>query len=150
MIRMRPGVPWNVKGIEAEAREMAQLAARRAGVSLGEWLTQVIMSEGRGGPQQGFMPGDGTYGPVPQPQYQPPLPSLRYPQAFPQPQGYAQPQPQNYPQGYAQAPQHHPAAPHLHATQQSQQYPPHLQPVPQSGQPQAFPRDGLAGAAQQL
>ena len=103
---MRPGVPWNVKGIEADAREMAQLAARRAGVSLGEWLTQVIMTEGRGGQQQGYMPGDGTYGPMPQPQYQPPLPSLRYPQTFPQPQGYAQPQPQSYPQAYPQAPQH--------------------------------------------
>ena len=104
---MRPGVPWNVKGIEAEAREMAQLAARRAGVSLGDWLTQVIMTEGRGAPQQHYVPehyapGDGTYGPQPQPQYQPqyqpPVPSLRYPQAFPQaqPQNYQQPQPQSY------------------------------------------------------
>ena len=88
---MRPGVPWNVKGIEAEAREMAQLAARRAGVSLGDWLTQVIMTEGRGAPQQHYVPGDGTYGPQPQPQfqqpsYQPQVPSLRYPQAFPQQQ----------------------------------------------------------------
>jgi localization factor PodJL len=97
---MRPGVPWNVKGIEAEARDMAQLAARRNGVSLGEYLSQLIMTEGRvtgpvghGYPQQQFMPGDGTYGP--QPQYQPPQPSARYAQPFPQatPQGYAQPQP---------------------------------------------------------
>ncbi len=97
---MRPGVPWNVKGIEAEAREMAQLAARRNGVSLGEYLSQLIMTEGRvsghvghGYPQQQFMPGDGTYGP--QPQYQPPQPAARYPQPFPQgnPQAYAQPQP---------------------------------------------------------
>src|SRR5262245_49863748 len=98
MIRMRPGVPWNVKGIEAEARDMAQLAARRAGVSLGEWLTQMIMSEGRGGAQQQhYAPGDGTYGPAP-------LPSLRYPQSFPhsQPQSYAQP---HYQQPYPQAPQ---------------------------------------------
>ncbi|NOT39200.1 MAG: hypothetical protein HOP13_01775 [Alphaproteobacteria bacterium] len=97
---MRPGVPWNVKGIEAEAREMAQLAARRSGVSLGEYLSQLIMTEGRpngpgghGYPQQQFVPGDGTYGP--QPMMQPPPPSLRYPQVFPQghQQGYAQPQP---------------------------------------------------------
>ena len=102
---MRPGVPWNVKGIEAEARDMAQLAARRSGVSLGEYLTQLIVTEGRssgtvghGYPQQQFMPGDGTYGPQPQPQYQPPPPSLRYPHLFPQggPQGYAQAQPQPY------------------------------------------------------
>ncbi|MFM9865249.1 MAG: hypothetical protein ACKVRO_16765 [Micropepsaceae bacterium] len=100
---MRPGVPWNVKGIEAEAREMAQLAARRSGVSLGEYLSQLIMTEGRpngpvghGYPQQQFVPGDGTYGP--QPMMQPPPPSLRYPQVFPQghQQAYAQPQPQPY------------------------------------------------------
>lgn len=102
---MRPGVPWNVKGIEAEAREMAQLAARRNGVSLGEYLSQLIMTEGRangpvghGYPQQQFMPGDGTYGPQPQYQPPPPPPASRYPQPFQQghPQGYAQPQPQPY------------------------------------------------------
>lgn len=143
---MRPGVPWNVKGIEAEARDMAQLAARRAGVSLGEWLTQVIMMEGRGAPQPYYVPGDGTYGPAPQPQYQPPLPSVRYPQAFPQqhaqayaqqqPQAYAQQQPQPYQQTYPHAvPQQHP---HL------------VHPQPSSHQPQPFARDPLGGAAQTL
>lgn len=81
---------------------MAQLAARRNGVSLGDYLTQLIMTEGRPGPgghgypQQQYMPGDGTYGP--QPMMQPPPPSLRYPQVFSQghPQSYAQPQPQPY------------------------------------------------------
>ena len=102
---MRPGVPWNVKGIEAEAREAAQLAARRAGVSLGEYLTQLIMTEGgRPGSALGYaqgysqpyqQPGDGTYGPAPQ--YQAPLPSPRYPHIVPQPQ----------PQSYAQAFQQH-------------------------------------------
>lgn len=127
---MRPGVPWNVKGIEADAREMAQLAARRAGVSLGDWLTQVIMTEGRGAPQQQhYVPGDGTYGPQPQPQYQPPLPSVRYPQAFPQQQ-----------QGYAPA--------HPHTFQQH----PNAAPPPPQYQPQAqpFARDPLANAAQML
>jgi localization factor PodJL len=111
MIRMRPGVPWNVKGIEAEAREAAQLAARRAGVSLGDYLTQLIMTEGRaGGAQPGYQqgyhqayqPGDGTYGPQPQPQFQPPPPSnMRFPQAVPA-QGYPQGQPQAYQQAYPQ------------------------------------------------
>jgi localization factor PodJL len=102
---MRPGVPWNVKGIEAEAREVAQQAARRAGVSLGEWLSGLILTDGKGGQaggypqshtQQGFLPGDGTFGP--QPQFQPQPQQLsqaqRYPQAVPQvvPQGYQQPQ----------------------------------------------------------
>ncbi|AWZ03216.1 localization factor PodJL [Rhodobiaceae bacterium] len=43
---MRPGVPWSVKGIEPEAREAAKQAARRAGVTLGAWLNQVIMESG--------------------------------------------------------------------------------------------------------
>lgn len=137
---MRPGVPWNVKGIEAEAREMAQLAARRSGVSLGEWLTQVIMTEGRGTPQQHYIPGDGTYGPQPQPQYQPPpLPSLRYPQAFPQhqPQNYQQPQPQPY----------SPVHPHTFQQNYPQAVPQH---APQQQPAQPYPRDPLSGAAQML
>lgn len=43
---MRSGVPWSVKGIEPEAREAAKQAARRAGVTLGVWLNQVIMDGG--------------------------------------------------------------------------------------------------------
>ena len=43
---MRSGVPWSVKGIEPEAREAAKQAARRAGVTLGAWLNQVIMEGG--------------------------------------------------------------------------------------------------------
>ena len=43
---MRSGVPWSVKGIEPEAREAAKQAARRAGVTLGAWLNQVIMDGG--------------------------------------------------------------------------------------------------------
>lgn len=43
---MRSGVPWSVKGIEPEAREAAKQAARRAGVTLGAWLNQVIMETG--------------------------------------------------------------------------------------------------------
>lgn len=43
---MRSGVPWSVKGIEPEAREAAKQAARRAGVTLGAWLNQVIMDTG--------------------------------------------------------------------------------------------------------
>lgn len=39
---MRPGVPWSVKGIEPEAREAAKIAARREGVTLGQWLNQKI------------------------------------------------------------------------------------------------------------
>ena len=34
--------PWSVKGVEPEAREAAKIAARRAGVTVGEWLSHTI------------------------------------------------------------------------------------------------------------
>ena len=40
---MKFGVPWSVKGIWPEARETAKEAARRSGMSLGEWLNSVIL-----------------------------------------------------------------------------------------------------------
>ena len=112
---MRPGVPWNVKGIEADAREAAQVAARRAGVSLGEYLTQLIMTEGRVIPlpqqdltqpqsqryqqpqayqQNSGMTADGTWGPTTQ----------YPPTSFRQPTAFQQPQPQAYPQAVPQGP----------------------------------------------
>ncbi|MEP7032316.1 MAG: hypothetical protein ABI830_15380, partial [Pseudolabrys sp.] len=42
---MKFGVPWSVKGIRPEARESAKEAARRSGVSLGEWLNTVILHQ---------------------------------------------------------------------------------------------------------
>src|SRR5262245_15474914 len=40
---MKPAEAWNVKGVGADARETAREAARRAGLSVGEWLNSVIM-----------------------------------------------------------------------------------------------------------
>jgi localization factor PodJL len=40
---MKPGVPWSVKGIEPDAREAAKHAARRSGMTLGEWLNSKIL-----------------------------------------------------------------------------------------------------------
>src|SRR5665213_1585757 len=40
---MRPDLPWNVVGIPPEAREAARAAARREGLSVGEWLTRRIL-----------------------------------------------------------------------------------------------------------
>ena len=40
---MKPGNPWSVKGIQPEAREAAKEAARRHGMTLGQWLNHVIM-----------------------------------------------------------------------------------------------------------
>lgn len=42
---MKFGVPWSVEGIRPEARETAKEAARRSGVSLGEWLNAVIIQQ---------------------------------------------------------------------------------------------------------
>jgi localization factor PodJL len=43
---MKPGAPWSVKGIEPQTRETAKSAARRAGMTLGEWLNHVILETG--------------------------------------------------------------------------------------------------------
>ena len=40
---MKPGIPWSVKGIEPETREAAKEAARRSGMTLGEWLNTKIL-----------------------------------------------------------------------------------------------------------
>jgi localization factor PodJL len=40
---MRAELPWNVAGIPPEAREAARSAARREGLSVGEWLTRRIL-----------------------------------------------------------------------------------------------------------
>ncbi|MBI3453080.1 MAG: hypothetical protein HY057_09715 [Rhodospirillales bacterium] len=35
---------WIIPDVEPEAREAAKLAARKAGLSVGDWLTQTILS----------------------------------------------------------------------------------------------------------
>lgn len=34
--------PWSVKGVDPEAREAAKIAARKAGMTVGAWLSQII------------------------------------------------------------------------------------------------------------
>ncbi len=48
---MKPGLPWSVKGIEPDAREAAKLAARRSGMTLGEWLNSTILDQADGAPE---------------------------------------------------------------------------------------------------
>jgi localization factor PodJL len=60
---MKPGIPWSVKGIEPEVREVAKHAARRAGMTLGEWLNTVILdqndpADGSQGSPEGSPPKD--------------------------------------------------------------------------------------------
>jgi len=40
---MRADLPWNVAGIQPEARETARASARREGLSVGEWLSRRIL-----------------------------------------------------------------------------------------------------------
>ena len=61
---MKSSSPWSVKGIEPEAREAAKLAARRAGVPLGVWLTNMIRKNAAeqlrsGGQGRSFRPAEG-------------------------------------------------------------------------------------------
>lgn len=39
---MQPEIPWNVAGVSPEVREAARAAARREGLSIGEWLERRI------------------------------------------------------------------------------------------------------------
>lgn len=43
---MTSGAPWSVKGIDPKAREIAKDLARRSGMTLGEWLNQMILEDG--------------------------------------------------------------------------------------------------------
>ena len=43
---MKSRVPWSVKGIEQDARATAKEAARRAGMTVGEWLNSTIYAAG--------------------------------------------------------------------------------------------------------
>lgn len=43
---MPSGAPWSVKGIDPRARAIAKTAARREGLTLGEWLNRVILDDG--------------------------------------------------------------------------------------------------------
>lgn len=71
---MRFGFSWRVKGVRPEARESAEQAARRAGMSLGDWLNSAIVQQaGQTGVQAppladtGFLGGDyAAAGPAPQ------------------------------------------------------------------------------------
>ncbi|MDZ7629193.1 MAG: hypothetical protein U5J99_12410 [Parvularculaceae bacterium] len=49
MDAMSSNVPWSVKGIERDAREAAKAAAQREGMTLGEWLNQMIYTAGEPG-----------------------------------------------------------------------------------------------------
>ena len=43
--RMNKAVPWSIKGVDFDAREAAKEAARRSGLTLGEWLNSIIADQ---------------------------------------------------------------------------------------------------------
>jgi localization factor PodJL len=45
-LKMKSNAPWSVKGIERDARETAKDAAKRKGLTVGEWLNQMIYTAG--------------------------------------------------------------------------------------------------------
>jgi len=47
---MTSGPPWSVKGIDPRARAAAKSAARKHGLTLGEWLNRVILDDGAPSP----------------------------------------------------------------------------------------------------
>ena len=54
---MKSTAPWSVKGIERDARETAKEAARREGMTVGEWLNQMIYTAGDGESSGGNVEG---------------------------------------------------------------------------------------------
>jgi localization factor PodJL len=51
-MNMKSGIPWSVKGIEPDVREAAKDAARRSGLTLGEWLNAAIIERAETTPVQ--------------------------------------------------------------------------------------------------
>ncbi|MEM9233093.1 MAG: hypothetical protein AAGA69_02505, partial [Pseudomonadota bacterium] len=47
---MKSNVPWSVKGIDPEARVVAKEAAKKAGMTLGEWMSTMIQQVGSDAP----------------------------------------------------------------------------------------------------
>lgn len=70
------GMPWHVRGVHPNARDSAREAARRAGMSVGEWLNSVILdSPDDSAPTHGHdhqrpdYPGHPNQGPAPSQSY---------------------------------------------------------------------------------
>jgi localization factor PodJL len=80
---MRPDLPWNVAGIPPEAREAARAAARREGLSVGEWMTRRIIRD-LAGESESLQPMRESYSPPP---------SFSAPPSYRQPVEEAQPSP---------------------------------------------------------
>ncbi len=63
---MKPGAPWQVSGVGREARQTAREAARRAGMSIGEWLDSIILELAEADDVESGRPGEREYSPYDQ------------------------------------------------------------------------------------
>lgn len=61
---MKSNVPWSVKGIDPEARVVAKEAARKAGMTLGEWMTTMINEVSSDGPGRDGTAAGAASGPL--------------------------------------------------------------------------------------
>lgn len=66
---MKPGIPWSIKGVEPQAREAAKIAARRAGMTLGEWLNTVLLDAEDYAPEPDYRPPHRAAGRYEAPRY---------------------------------------------------------------------------------
>jgi localization factor PodJL len=57
--------PWSVKGVDPEAREAAKIAARKAGLTVGAWLSQMIRQSASDQLRSGANSQGGTAAPGP-------------------------------------------------------------------------------------
>ena len=55
--------PWVVEGVEPEAQEAAKLAARRAGLTVGAWISHTIMSAASNELRRSTAKSDGHFQP---------------------------------------------------------------------------------------
>jgi len=82
--------PWSVKGIEPETRQAAKMAARRAGLTLGAWLNQVIRHAAAEDAAGGAAPRGPTAEPLPLMPHAPTAAAQVPPGQYGPPEHYAQ------------------------------------------------------------
>src|SRR5947209_17220003 len=100
---MKPGVPWQVKGVRLQVRETAREAARRSGKSVGQWLDSVIVDSAL---DEGVEPA-----PKPAIHYEYPLAEIEKQPRYPDRDEYRRPPSRKYADD--DEPQHRVAEEHL-------------------------------------